>query len=124
MFIIGFHDFDQNGLLRYRRAMLPRAREHDARRRRLRRVLRADGGEAVSETRINREERVALHPLSTRVHLAQIQSALVDVLDAVENHRAAAFALCRKRDWSGDLITGALPDAYVHVFKPSKADLG
>lgn len=41
-------------------------------------------GEAVSLTRINREERVALHPLSTRVHLAQIQSALVDVLDEVE----------------------------------------
>ena len=38
----------------------------------------------MSLTRINREERIALHPLSTRVHLAEIQSALVDVLDEVE----------------------------------------
>lgn len=38
----------------------------------------------MSLTRINREERIALHPLSTHVHLAEIQSALVDVLDEVE----------------------------------------
>ena len=36
--------------------------------------------------------------------------------DATENHRAAALALCRKREWSGELVTGSLPDAYVHVF--------
>lgn len=39
-----------------------------------------------------------------------------DGLDAVGNHRAAAFALCRKRDWTGDLVTGSLTNAYVHVF--------
>ena len=35
-------------------------------------------------TRINREERVALSPVSTRFHLAQVQNALVDVLGEVE----------------------------------------
>ena len=39
-----------------------------------------------------------------------------DEKDAVENHRAAALALCRKRDWTGQLVTGSLADAYVHVF--------
>lgn len=39
-----------------------------------------------------------------------------DELDATENHRAAAFALCRKRGWTGEFVTGALADAYVHVF--------
>lgn len=34
--------------------------------------------------RINREERIALSPVSARFHLAQIQNALVDVLDEVE----------------------------------------
>lgn len=38
----------------------------------------------MSLTRINREERIALSPVSSRFHLAQIQNALVDVLDEVE----------------------------------------
>jgi len=37
----------------------------------------------VSLTRINREERVALNPLSTRHHYAQISDALIDVADEV-----------------------------------------
>lgn len=54
--------------------------------------VRAAGGEAVSMTSINREERVALHPLSTRVHLAEIKSVLVDVLDEVEAEVALRLA--------------------------------
>lgn len=46
----------------------------------------------MSLTRINREERVALYPLLTRVHLAEIQSALVDVLDEVEADVAMRLA--------------------------------
>ena len=38
----------------------------------------------MSMMRINREERVALSPVSSRLHLAQIQNALVSVLDEVE----------------------------------------
>lgn len=34
-------------------------------------------------TRINREERVALHPLHTRAHFGQIQDALIEVADEV-----------------------------------------
>lgn len=37
----------------------------------------------MSLTRINREERVALSPLSTRHHYAQISDALIDVADEV-----------------------------------------
>lgn len=37
----------------------------------------------MSLTRINREERVALNPLSTRHHYAQIRDALIDVADEV-----------------------------------------
>ena len=38
----------------------------------------------MSLTRINREERIALSPGSTRFHPALVQNALVDVLDEVE----------------------------------------
>jgi hypothetical protein len=38
-------------------------------------------------------------------------------LDSLDNHRAAAYALCTKMQWAGDLITGSLKDCYVHVFK-------
>lgn len=34
-------------------------------------------------TRVNREERVALNPVSTRYHYAQIQDALIEVADEV-----------------------------------------
>ena len=34
-------------------------------------------------TRVNREERVALNPVSTRYHYIQIQDALIEVSDEV-----------------------------------------
>jgi len=37
----------------------------------------------MSLTRINREERVALNPVSTRHHYAQVQDALIEVADEV-----------------------------------------
>ncbi len=37
-------------------------------------------------------------------------------LDAVDNHKAAAKALCEKLGWTGKLATGGLSDCYVHVF--------
>ena len=37
----------------------------------------------MSLTRINREERVALNPVSTRYHYAQISDALIDMADEV-----------------------------------------
>jgi len=37
----------------------------------------------MSLTRINREERVALNPVSTRYHYAQISDALIEVSDEV-----------------------------------------
>lgn len=38
----------------------------------------------MSLTRINREERIALTPFSTRHHMTQILDALVEVVDEVE----------------------------------------
>lgn len=38
----------------------------------------------MSLTRINREERIALPPVSHRFRFARIQNALVDVMDEVE----------------------------------------
>ena len=38
----------------------------------------------MSLSRINREERIALTPFSTRHHMAQILDALVEVVDEVE----------------------------------------
>lgn len=37
-------------------------------------------------------------------------------LDADENHKAAAKALCEKMNWKGELIMGGFPDCNVHVF--------
>lgn len=37
-------------------------------------------------------------------------------LNALENHRGAAYALRDKMQWKGELITGSLSDCYVHVF--------
>lgn len=41
-----------------------------------------------------------------------------DALDVDENHRAAAIALCRKMNWSGDLASGGLKDGAAHCFIP------
>lgn len=38
-------------------------------------------------------------------------------LNALENHQAAAKALCTKLNWHGELVTGVLRHSYVHVFK-------
>ena len=37
----------------------------------------------MSKTRINREERVALKPVSTRYHYIQIQDAIIEMADEV-----------------------------------------
>jgi hypothetical protein len=34
-------------------------------------------------------------------------------------HSAAARALCRKMNWSGALVSGAVSGGYVHVFNPA-----
>lgn len=38
-------------------------------------------------------------------------------LSSEANHLAAAYALCAKMNWPGELVTGALRNCYVHVFK-------
>lgn len=45
-----------------------------------------------------------------------------DALNPVENHQAAAKALCAKVDWHGRLVTGGLEKAYVHVFTESRLE--
>jgi hypothetical protein len=37
-------------------------------------------------------------------------------LNADENHKAAAKALCEKMNWQGELIMGGFPKYNVHVF--------
>lgn len=37
-------------------------------------------------------------------------------LNSMQNHQAAAVALCRKMKWGGTLATGELKSSYVHVF--------
>ena len=40
-------------------------------------------------------------------------------LNGEENHRAAARALCAKLAWTGDFVSGTLPDgSHAHVFIP------
>lgn len=39
-------------------------------------------------------------------------------LDTTENHTAAAKALCKKMNWSGELFMGSFEDCYVFVFAP------
>lgn len=37
--------------------------------------------------------------------------------DDIDNHRAAAYALCEALGWKGELVTGSVTLGYVHVFK-------
>jgi len=37
-------------------------------------------------------------------------------LEADENHKAAAKALCDKMGWHGQMVMGGFPDCNVHVF--------
>lgn len=41
-------------------------------------------------------------------------------LDVDENHRAAAFKLCQKMGWSGDLASGGLKNGAAHCFIPGR----
>jgi len=43
-----------------------------------------------------------------------------DGLDADENHRAAAFKLCQKMGWAGDLASGGLKNGAAHCFIPGR----
>lgn len=43
-----------------------------------------------------------------------------DNLNADENHRAAAFKLCNKMGWTGDLASGGPKDGAAHCFIPGR----
>lgn len=45
-----------------------------------------------------------------------------DAKQGVEAHSLAAIALCRKLGWRGELIGGAIKDAYVFVFAGPHAE--
>ena len=40
-------------------------------------------------------------------------------LDSQDAHFQAAKALCKKMDWSGKLVAGAIQDGYVFVWMPA-----